>query len=99
MRAWGLVEVGEIATPPGAGAMPGVVSRMVMGETPTARRWKALGAGLGVAWPMSDQSRFVGNMEVAVPTGGEQLNVNGYGAYQPDVMAARFSVGLEVGWR
>ncbi len=100
LRAWALAEVGELASLPGMQAMPGVVTRMVMGETPSVRRWEAVGAGLGVAWPMSNQARLVGNMEIAVPTTGEQqLDVNGYGAYQPEVMAARFNAGLEVGWR
>jgi hypothetical protein len=99
IRGWLLAEIGELASLPGMQAMPGVVTRMVMGETPTARRWEAFGAGLGVAWPMSDQARLVGNMEIAIPNSQDDLAVNGYGEYQPDPMAARFSAGLEVGWR
>ena len=44
LRGWMLVEVGEIA---GAREMPGVVSRMVMGQTPPHRQWRAA----GWAWP------------------------------------------------
>jgi len=95
LRGWALVEVGEVA---GARAMPGVVSRMVMGDTPRDRQWTAIGAGLGVAWPVSNQMRVVGNLEFAVPVKRDRLMLEG-GEYQPDPMAARYSIGLEVGWR
>lgn len=98
LRAWGLVEVGEIAGS-GASSMPGVVPRMVMGDTPSNRQWRALGAGLGVAWPLSTQARLVGNMEIAVPVQRERLMLSYGEAYEPDPLAARYSVGLEVGWR
>ena len=52
-----------------------------------------------MAWPMSDQARLVGSLEVAVPLGRERLMLDRGGTYQPDVMAARYSLGLEVGWR
>src|SRR5688572_20431854 len=95
LRAWALVEVGEIA---GAKAMPGVVSRMVMGDTEASRRWVAAGGGLGVAWPISHQARLVGNLEFAVPVKRERLMLD-TGEYRPDPFAARYSIGLEVGWR
>jgi hypothetical protein len=95
LRAWLLAEVGELA---GARAMPGVVSRMVMGQTPSDRRWSAAGAGLGVAWPMSNQARLVGNLEFAVPLQHESVMLNDR-TFQPDPLTARFSIGLEVGWR
>ncbi len=98
LRAWGLIEVGEIAGTT-ARNMPGVLPRMVMGDTPSNRQWRALGAGLGVAWPLSSQARVVGNMEIAVPVQRERLMLAYGEGYEPDPLAARYSVGLEVGWR
>jgi hypothetical protein len=95
LRAWLLAEVGEIA---GANAMPGVISRMVMGKTPSDRQWSQVGAGLGVAWPMSNQARIVGNLEFGVPLQRETVMLNDR-TFEPDPLTARFSVGLEVGWR
>lgn len=96
IRGWVLGEVGEIA---GARGMQGVVTRMVMGDTPQDRQWRAVGAGLGIAWPMSDNIRLIGNMEIAVPLNRERLMLDHGEAYQPDFLAARYSLGLEVGWR
>jgi hypothetical protein len=95
LRAWVLGEVGELAN---ARAMGGVVARMMTGETPTDRRWKALGAGFGVAWPMSPNARFIGMVEFAVPLNHETVGLDN-GSYEPDPIAARSSVGLELGWR
>ena len=95
LRGWVLAEVGEIA---GTGAMPGVVPRMVMGQTPSDRRWSAVGTGVGVAWPMSNQARLVGNLELAVPLHHETVMLTDR-TFEPDPLSARFSVGLEVGWR
>jgi hypothetical protein len=95
LRAWVLAEVGEIA---GADAMPGVISRMVMGKTPSDRRWSQVGAGLGVAWPMSNQARLVGNLEFGVPLQRETVMLDDR-TFEPEALTARFSVGLEVGWR
>jgi hypothetical protein len=95
LRAWALVEVGEVA---GTNAMAGVVSRMVMGDTPRERSRVAVGVGLGVAWPMSNQARLLGNLEFAVPVMRETLMLEG-GEFQPDPLAARYSIGIEVGWR
>ena len=53
---------------------------------------------VGVAWPMSKQARLVGNMEVAVPVNREELMLD-QGVYEPDPLVARYSMGLEVGWR
>jgi len=97
LRAYFLAEVGEVA---GAGDMPNVLPRMVMGDTPDGRRWSALGAGLGVAWPLSDQIRLVGTMELAVPISEEHVMLDrGVGEFKPDALAARYALGLEVGWR
>lgn len=99
LRAWVLFEVGELAGTPGMQAMPGVLPRMVMGDTPSERRWQAIGGGFGVAWPMSNQARLVGNMELAIPVAKDELMLGNYGAYEPDPLAARYSMGIEVGWR
>lgn len=95
LRGWALVEVGEMAN---AKAMPGVVTRMMTGDTPMDRRWKAVGAGFGVAWPMSNNARLVGMIEIAVPVNRQNVALE-TGAYQPDPLAARSSAGLEIGWR
>jgi hypothetical protein len=96
LRAWALAEVGEMAS---ARGMPGVVTRMMTGDVPDERRWRALGGGFGVAWPMSDNARLFGMIEVAVPVVRQELMLDTYGGYQPDPLAARSSAGLEVGWR
>lgn len=95
LRAWILGEAGELAA---ARAMPGVVARMMTGDTPRDRRWNALGGGFGVAWPMSPHVRLIGMLELAVPINRADLALD-VGTYKPDPIAARSSVGLEVGWR
>jgi hypothetical protein len=65
LRGWGLVELGEMA---GARGPQGVVPRMMMGDTPKQRQWRSVGGGFGVAWPMSDQARLFGSLEVTIPT-------------------------------
>jgi hypothetical protein len=95
LRGWLLVEVGEIA---GAHGMSGVVTRMMMGDVPRARQWQAMGAGFGVAWPMSDNARLFGMIEIAVPVNRGDVMLD-QGAYKPDALAARSSCGLELGWR
>jgi hypothetical protein len=99
LRAWLLGEVGEVAGTPGMTQMSGVVSRMVMGDTPSERRWAAVGAGLGVAWPLSQQARVVGNFELAIPVSHDELPLDRGEAYKPDPLAARYAIGVEVGWR
>jgi hypothetical protein len=95
LRAWLLIEGGEIA---GAKGMPGVMARMVTGDTPTERRWQAAGAGFGVAWPIADTARLFGMIEFAVPFNGGNVMV-GQEAYESEALAARSSVGIELGWR
>ena len=95
LRGWVLAEVGEIA---GASAMPGVVARMMTGDVPQERRWQAIGAGFGVAWPISDTARLFGMIELAVPIERATVMLD-TGPYAPDPLAARSSAGLEVGWR
>ena len=94
LRAWVLAEVGELAT---AQQMPGVVTRMVMGDVPQERRWQAVGAGFGVAWPMGDNARLFGMIELAVPVHRDTVMLDS-GPYQPDALVARSSAGLELGW-
>ena len=96
LRGWGLVELGEIA---GVRGPQGVVSRMMMGDTPKQRQWRSVGGGFGVAWPMSDQARLFGSLEVTIPTSREPLVLDHGGAYTPDPLVARYTVGFEVGWR
>ena len=96
LRAWFLTEAGELAS---ARKMAGVVPRMMMGSTPVDHRWKAVGAGFGVAWPMTDTARLFGMVEFAVPLTRNEVTLDGYGQYEPDPLTARSSVGLEVGWR
>jgi hypothetical protein len=96
LRAWVLSEVGELAS---AKQMGGVVPRMMTGSTPMDRRWKAVGAGFGVAWGMTDTARLFGSLEIAIPVNRDDVTLDGYGTYEPDPLAARSSVGLEVGWR
>lgn len=67
--------------------------------TPVDHRWKAVGAGFGVAWPMTDSARLFGMVEFAVPVSRNTVTLDGYGTYEPDPLTARSSVGLEVGWR
>jgi hypothetical protein len=96
LRGWLLAEVGELAS---ARRMAGVVTRMMTGSTPDDRQWRALGGGFGVAWPMTNQARLVGTMELAIPVNREKLMLDRGEAYEPDPLAARYSIGLEVGWR
>jgi hypothetical protein len=96
LRGWLLAEVGEVA---GMKDMPGVVARMMMGDVPSNHAWRAAGAGFGVAWPMADTARLVGNVELAVPLASGGAMLDGGDVYKPDAVTARYSVGLEVGWR
>ena len=96
LRGWVLYEVGELAS---ARSTPGVVTRMMMGETPNERQWHAFGAGFGVAWPMNDYARLVGMVELAVPFNRGQVMDETGGSYEPDPLAARSSAGIEIGWR
>src|SRR5438445_3624118 len=64
LRGWLLSEAGELAS---ARQMAGVVPRMMTGSTPVDHRYKAVGAGFGVAWPMTDSARLFGMVEFTVP--------------------------------
>lgn len=97
LRAWLLVEAGELAGP--HGMMPTGVPRMVTGQVASDHTWLAAGGGFGVAWPMSDRARLVGNVELAVPFGREPMMMDTGQSVQPDAAAARASLGIEVGWR
>ncbi|MEO7091887.1 MAG: hypothetical protein ABI175_01470 [Polyangiales bacterium] len=95
LRAWVLAEIGEVAS---KREMTGYLARMV-GAVEKDHRWAALGAGFGVAWPMSDQARLVGNVELAVPIARHEMMMTTGKPYEPDAAAARCSLGIEVGWR
>lgn len=62
--------------------------------------WVSAVAGLGVAWPMFPRARLVGMFEVAVPFARHTVSLmDGGEAFRPDVVAARYGVGLELGWQ
>ena len=44
-------------------------------------------------------ARLFGSVELAIPVNRDDVTLDGYGTYEPDPLAARSSVGLEVGWR
>jgi hypothetical protein len=61
--------------------------------------WASLGAGFGVAWPMTDYMRLVGALELAVPLRGTHFFlVDGMELYHSDPGTVRCGLGLEVGW-
>lgn len=97
LRAWLLVEAGELAGP--HSVMPAGVPRMVTGSVESDHRWFAAGGGFGVGWPMSDRARLVGSVEVAVPLGKQSMMLDSGQRFEPDAAAARASLGIEVGWR
>ena len=96
LRAWVLVEAGELASP--HEVMPAGVPRMIMGSVAAERKWFAAGGGVSVAWPMSDQTRLVGNIELAIPIDREKMMLDN-GEFEPNAASARCSLGLELGWR
>lgn len=97
LRAWVLVEAGELGGP--HEVMPAGVPRMVMGSVPSEHKWFASGAGFGVQWPMSENARLVGNIEVVVPIDREPMMLDTGGSFEPNSGVARCSLGLELGWR
>jgi hypothetical protein len=97
LRAWLLVEAGELASP--HKVMPAGVPRMVMGSVPSEHKWFAAGGGFGVQWPMSKNARLVGNVELAIPIDREPMMLDTGGSFEPDAATARCSLGLELGWR
>ncbi|GEM_PF-1887096 len=89
LRAWLLGEVGRLQ---------GTGSGFDAERTGTAP-WIALGAGMGVGWPMSEHARLVGTFEIAVPLARPRFMLDrGSDLYQPGAAAARCALGLEVGW-
>lgn len=95
LRAWLLVEAGELA---GQRAVTGMIARMV-GAVEDERRWLAAGGGVGVAWPMSDRARLVGTVELAIPVARTPMRMTTGSDFEPDPAAARANLGIEVGWR
>ena len=94
LRGWMLAEVGELSNP---AAMRGVARMMTMSMA-SERRWVAVGAGVGIAWPMAEHARLFGSIELAVPIDRKSIMLES-GEFEPDPAAARCSIGLEVGWR
>ena len=89
LRAWVLGEIGRLQ-----GTGVGVDA-----ERTAMARWLAIGAGLGVGWPMSRHARLVGTFEIAVPLERPRFMLAlGSDLYQPGAAAARCAFGLEVGW-
>ncbi|HET9620338.1 MAG TPA: hypothetical protein VFP84_03150 [Kofleriaceae bacterium] len=89
LRLWAGGELGMID---GKGQMLG---NDELGST----TWVSAVAGIGVAWPMSPRARLIGMFEVAVPFERETVKLEDGGeAFRPDVLAARYGVGLELGW-
>lgn len=95
LRAWVLAEIGEVAS---KRELTGYIARMV-GAVEKDHRWVAAGGGFGVAWPMSDQARLVGSVELAIPIQRNEMMMSTGKPYEPDAAAARCSLGIEVGWR
>jgi hypothetical protein len=94
LRLWMLAEVGELAN---ADGMLGV-ARMITMAMPSGRRWVAMGAGIGVAWPMAEHARLIGTFEVAVPVDRNTVMLE-RSEFRPDPAAARCALGVEFGWR
>lgn len=89
VRAWIVGEVGQIQ---GTGVYLDT-------ERTGGALWIALGAGVGVGWPMSPRARLVGTFEVAIPQERPRFMLAaGSDLYQPAPAAARCALGLEVGW-
>lgn len=88
LRAWGLGQVEHYRN-----------ADMSVEAFSDGAAWCALGAGFGVAWPMSDYARFVGSFEVAVPLSRNIAMSSGNEPSTSRPIAAHTSFGLEVGWR
>lgn len=89
LRAWFLSEVGRLQ-----GTGVGLDA-----ERTGSARWTALGAGIGVGWPMSEHARLVGTFEMAFPLERPRFMLaQGSDLYQPGAAVARCALGLEVGW-
>jgi hypothetical protein len=87
LRAWLAGELGSLA-------------RADLDHAST-RRWTALGAGFGVAWPMAPNARLLGTIELAVPLERGEITHMMPPApepYRPGVAAARCAFGIEIGW-
>ena len=95
LRAWLLVESGEFA---GTHQVADTLARMV-GAVEKQRRWLAAGGGFGVAWPMADNARLVGTVELAIPIDRTPMMMMTGQPFESDAAAARCSLGLEFGWR
>ncbi len=90
LRGWVVAELGVIE---GAG-------QSLDDARVGAGGWFALGAGFGVAWPMSPHTRLVGTVEAVAPlTRARFVLQDGSEVFRPGPATARCAFGLEVGWR
>lgn len=88
LRAW---LAGEIGTVEGYAQTPGDAG---------TGRWRAVGAGFGVAWPIALSVRLVGVIELAVPLEPARFLLrDGTEMARPEMAAVRSGLGLEVGWQ
>lgn len=70
------------------------------GSRTGAARWLAAGAEFGVGWPMTEHTRLIGVVELAVPLERARFVLRGGSSvFSPEVATARCGFGLEVGWR
>lgn len=89
VRAWGLAELGTLRS-------EGVAA---VDERMGSSRWTAVGAGLGVGWPIARLVRLTGTFEVAAPLDRTRFVAGSTEVYRPNAAVARTALGLEVGWR
>jgi hypothetical protein len=62
--------------------------------------WVSAAAGFGVAWPVMRRARVVGLVELAVPLDRPRFVLRtGSEVFRPEAVAARYGLGLEIGWR
>lgn len=62
--------------------------------------WASAIAGIDVSWAMLPRARLIGMFELAVPFVRHTVSLmDGGEAFRPDVLTARYGVGLELGWQ
>ena len=89
LRAWLSAETGVMA-----GAGVGLDESQV-----GSGHWLAIGAGFGVAWPITSWLRLVGSTEVLGALERVKFSLtDGVVVYEPSPLSARATLGLEVGW-
>jgi hypothetical protein len=62
--------------------------------------WVGAGAGFAVAWPMTQHTRLIGDLEAVAPLQRAQFVLqDGSEVYRPGPVTVRCGLGLEIGWR